>query len=249
MARLTNSVMSRVFGIIAAVAVCGIVVTCDNENSSPTTPPPPQRHVILSEGFEGTNLDSAGFRQAYRGLDYGWMSITDKAAHTGSYSLTSDSNKTGIRKLLAVDQFITDSIAGLEFYLMAKEAGQTEVYAAFGQGGNSAGMLPNGWQTVFGMGIDNTDSLWCMYEKYDYPQADSDLVHKTCGALALNKWYKCTIEYDFAAMVLTYYLDNVPVYSRSAPNRTIEEFVVYRDTLGPPGPTDYFFDDVTLYKR
>jgi hypothetical protein len=242
-------IMSRAFCVVAALAVYGIVVRC-NSNSGPiTTPIAPPRHVILSEEFEGTNLDSAGFRQAYRGPDYGWMYITTNAAHTGTYSLTSDSNKTGIRKLLAVDQFINDSIAGLEFYCMAATAGQTEFYAAFGQGGNSAGMLPNGWQTVFGMGIDKSDSLWCMYEKYDYPQADSDLVHKTCGALELNKWYKCTIEYDFAAMVLTYYLDNAPVYSRSAPQRTIEEFVVYRDTVGAQGPKDYFIDDITIYKR
>jgi hypothetical protein len=206
-------------------------------------------NVIFSEGFEGTNLDSAGFRVAYRGTGYGWMTITDKAGHNSTYSLTSDSNKTGIRKILTVDQFIKDSVAGLEFYLMAKKAGQAEVYAAMGQGGNSAGMLPNGWQTIFGMGIDQRDSLWCLYEKYSYPQADSDLVHKTCGALETNKWYKCTIEYDFAAMALTYSLNDTVVYTKSAPNRTIEEFIIYRDTAGPAGPTDYFFDDVTMYKR
>ena len=206
-------------------------------------------NVIFSEGFEGNNLDSAGFRVAYRGPDYGWMIITTNAAHSGTHSLASDSNKTGIRKILPVDQFINDSIAGLEFYLMAAKAGQTEVYSAFGQGGNSLGMLKNGWQTVFGMGIDTSDSLWCLYEKYSNPQADSDLVHKRCGALEENKWYKCNIEYDFAAMMLTYSLNDMVVYTKSAPNRTIEEFIVYRDTCGTQGPKEYYFDDITMYKR
>jgi hypothetical protein len=207
-------------------------------------------NIIFSEGFEGTNLTDAGFRVAYRGPDYGWMTITDKAGHNNStHSLMSDSNKTGIRKILSVDQFIKDSIAGLEFYLMAKKAGQTEVYSAFGQGGNSAGMLPNGWQTVFGMGIDTSDSLWCLYEKYSYPQADSDLVHKRCGALEVNKWFKCAIEYDFNKTMLTYSLNDTVVYTKIAPNRTIEEFIVYRDTCGAQGPKDYYFDDVTMYKR
>jgi hypothetical protein len=206
-------------------------------------------NVIFSEGFEGTNLIDAGFRVAYRGPDYGWMVATTKAAHTGAHSLTSDSNKTGIRRLLTVEQFVTDSIAGLEFYLMALKAQQSECYAAMGQGGNSWGMLPNGWQTVFGMGIDKSDSLWCMYEKYSNPQADTDLVHKKIAALETNKWYKCTIEFDFNESKLTYSLDDKVVYTKGAPNRTIEEFIVYRDTLGPPGPTDYFFDDVTMYKR
>lgn len=241
--------ISKVLWIAAAVAASGIVIRCNSTNpATPTIPPP--KTIIFSEGFEGNNLDSSGFRVGYRGPEYGWMSITSKAGHNGSkYSLMSDSNKTGIRKILLVDQFITDSIGGLEFYLMASSAGQAEVYAAFGQGGNSLGMLPNGWQTVFGMGIDKHDSLWCLYERYSSPQADTLLVHKTCGALKTNKWYKCNIEYDFNAEKMTWYLDNAPVYSRSAPNRTIEEFIVYRDTLGGSGPKDYFFDDITVYKR
>lgn len=244
--------ISRVFCICAAAGLGAMVIMCNNDSGTDPKPPtlPPPARVIFSEGFEGNNLDSSGFRVAYRGTGYGLMSITYKAAHNGSkYSLMSDSNQTGIRKLLPVDQFIQDSIAGLEFYLMASAAGKTEVYAAFGQGGNSLGMLPNGWQTVFGMGIDKSDSLWCLYQRYSYPQVDTLLVHKTCGALKTNKWYKCNIEYDFNAEKLTWYLDNVPVFSKSAPNRPVEEFIVYRDTLGGPGPKDYFFDDITVYKR
>lgn len=208
------------------------------------------RNVIISEGFEGNNLDSVGFRKAYRGDDYGWMSITNKVGHNNSsYSLSSDSNNTGIRQLLTVDQFIKDSIAGLEFYLKATSAGQSNFYAAFGQGGNSAGMLPNGWQTVFGMGISKSDSLWYMYEKYSYPQADSDLVHRNFEELKLNKWYKCNIEYDFSKGKLNYYLDNSIVFSKTAPKRTIEECIVFRDTLGKQGPKDYYLDDFTVYKR
>ena len=56
------------------------------------------------------------------------------------------------------------------------------------------------------MGIDKSDSLWYTFQKYDDPQADSDLVNKTFAALEFNKWYKCAIEYDFSAQKLTYYL-------------------------------------------
>jgi hypothetical protein len=239
--------MSRVFCIAAAVAVCAIVVTC-NKDSGAISPTPSPRHVILSEGFEGDNLDSSGYTKLYNPRMYGPMSITTKAAHKSTYSLTSDSNNTGLRKWL--DNPISDSIAGLEFYLMAANAGQTDFFAAIVTMGTSAGMLNNGFSTVLGMGIDKSDSLWYTFQKYDNPQADSDLVYNNFAALEFNKWYKCTMEYDFAAQKLTCSLDDRVVFTKGASGiAKLDMFITMRDSLGAQGPKGYFIDDITIYKR
>ena len=244
--------MSRVFCILSAVAVSGIVIMC-NKNSGPITPPTTPRNVLFSDGFEGNNLDSLdsagiGYTKLYNPRAYGPMSITNKASHTGAYSLTSDSNNTGLRRWL--DNPVSDSIAGFEFYCMAKESGQTDFFAAITTMGTSAGMLNNGFSALLGMGIDKSDSLWYTFQKYDNPQADSDLVHKTFAALEFNKWYKCTMEYDFAAQKLTYYLNDAVIYTRSAPGiAKLDMFITMRDSLGTQGPKDYFIDDINIYKR
>jgi hypothetical protein len=238
------SMMSRIFYIVAAVAVYGVIVNCNN---GPTTNTPP-RNVILSEGFEGNNLDSAGYTKLYNPRMYGCMSITTLAGHSGTHSLVSDSNNTGVRKWL--ESSMSDSIAGLEFYLKAAQSGQTDFFAAIVTMGTSAGMLDNGFSTVLGMGIDKSDSLWLTFQKWDNPQADSDLVHKNFAALKFNKWYKCAIEYDFTLEKVTYLLDGQIVYTRSAPGfRVLDMFITMRDGFGAQGPKDYFIDDVTIYKR
>jgi hypothetical protein len=206
------------------------------------------KNLLYFEGFEGRNLDSAGFQKIYNPAAYGWMSVSTKAAHSGSSALASDSNNTGLRKWL--DDPIKDSIAGLEFYLMAKSAGHTNIFAAIVTMGTSAGMLNNGFSTLLGMGISKSDSLWYAFEKWNNPLADSDLVHTNFAALEFNKWYKCTIEYNFSTKSVTYYLDNTAVFTRSAPGfRVLDMFITYRDALGEQGPKDYFIDDVTIYKR
>jgi hypothetical protein len=176
------------------------------------------------------------------------MSVSSAVAHSGVYSLTSDSNNTGVRKWL--DNPISDSIAGMEFYLMAKTSGHIDFHAAIVTMGTSAGMLNNGFSAVLGMGVDMSDSLWYTFQKYDNPQADSDLVHKNFEALEFNKWYKCAVEYDFTAQALTYYLNNTAVYTRSAPGiKKLDMFITERDSLGSTGPKEYYIDDITIYKR
>ena len=243
--------MSQVFGIAAAALVGAMVVMC-NSVSGPTVTTP-TRNVVFYDGFEGNNLDSAdsagnAYAKIYTPRAYGWMSITANAAHAGKYSLTADSNNTGLRRWL--DNPISDSIAGLEFYLMAKASGKTDLFAALVTMGTSAGMLNNGFSALLGMGIDKSDSLWYTFQKYDDPQADSDLIKKNFAALQFNTWYKCAVEYDFAAQRLTYYLNGSTVFTRSAPGiKKLDMFVTYRDSLGAQGPKDYYIDDLTVYKR
>ena len=226
----------------------GVVVVMCNSSSGPTAVTPPPRNVIFLEGFEGNNLDSAQYTKIYNPRNYGRMSISTKAAHTGKYSLTSDSNNTGVRKWL--DNPIDDSIAGREFYLKALKAEKINFFAALTTMGTSAGMLDNGFYSVLGMGIDKSDSLWYTFQKADNPQADSDLVQKKFAALQLNTWYKCVVEYDFTAMKLTYFLNDREIFSKRASGiKKFDMFITMRDSLGAPGAKDYFIDDVTIYKR
>jgi hypothetical protein len=195
-------------------------------------------NVILSEGFEG---DLSSYRQITYMTGQGLMSITTQQAHSGKGSLTSDSNNTGIKRM--IDPSIDDSIAGLLFYLMAAKASQTNFLVAICKPGSSA----NGLFTIMGMGIDMSDSLRCVYE--DAP-ADPSNKYKNIAPLSLNTWYKCKIEYGYSAATLTYFLNDAVVYAIAAPSpMTLHTFVVMRDSLGAAGPSEYYIDDVAIYKR
>jgi hypothetical protein len=229
---------------IAAVALCAMVVSCSKKTTNPVKPPDqPLGNVILSEGFEGdsTYLDSNNYRQITYGPAQGRMSISTEHAHSGKSSLTSDSNNTGIKK--GISPSIDDSIAGLQFYLMATMAAHTDFIVAICKPGSSA----NGLFTIIGMGIDMSDSL-----KYVYENTPGDPIneHKNFSALTLNKWYKCKIEYDYSDTTLTYFLDNDTVYTRTAPSpMTLQTLVAIRDSLGAKGPSGYYVDDIIVYKR
>ena len=222
---------------IAAVALGGLLICCDKKDAS-SAPPAPERNAVLSEGFENGISD---YMQVTYAPEQGLMSVSTNYAHSGTHSLTSDSNNTGIRKSL--DDPISDSIAGLEFYLMAKKAERTNFVAVIARSGSSA----NGLYTILGMGIDKSDSLKYIYE---YQPDDTSNEHKNFAALEYDKWYKCNIEYDFNDSTVTYFLDGRIVHTRSTPNLiALTSFVIMRDSLGSPGPKDYYVDDVTIYKR
>jgi hypothetical protein len=230
---------SRMVCTMAAAALCAIAVSCGKKDTNPVKPPDqPLGNVILSEGFEG---DLSNYRQITYAPEQGLMSISTQHPKTGSGSLTSDSNNTGIKKLL--EPSINDSIAGLQFYLMATQTSHTNFIAALCKPGSSA----NGLFAIYGMGIDQSDSL-----KYVFENAPGDIIneHKNFAALTLDKWYKCKIEYNYTDTTLTYFLDNDTIYTRTAPNpMTLQIFVVMRDGLGAQGPSGYYIDDVTIYKR
>ena len=221
-----------VYGTVA-LAICAMVLSCDKNN-----PVQPLGNVIFSEGFEG---GLSNYRQVSYYDQDGMMSISTKYARSGKGSLTSDSNNTSIQRTM--DPAITDSIAGLQFYLMATSAAQTNFIAAICLPGSSS----NGLFTIFGMGIDKSDSL-----KYVYEKAPNDIANesKTFAALKFFKWYKCKIEYNYSDTTLTYYVDDAVVGTRNAPSpMSLQRFVVMRDGLGAQGPAGYYIDDVTIYKR
>ena len=109
-----------------------------NNNSGPTnsTDKVPGT-AILSEGFEG---DLSNYRQiTYDPGIQGMMSISTQHAHSGKSSLTSDSNNTSIKRVISPS--IDDSIAGLQFYLMATTAAHTNFFAAICKPGSSASSM------------------------------------------------------------------------------------------------------------
>jgi hypothetical protein len=230
---------SRIVLAITALAICGIFITC-NKSSNPAGPTPPPDpttgQIILSEGFEG---DLSNYRAL--SFDSLLMSITTQNPHSGTHSLTSDSNNSSIRGIL--DRSIDDSIAGLQFYLMATKAGQ-DLMVAFCKTGSS----PTGLYTIIGMGIDKSGSL-----TYVYQNAPDDSINnesKNFAALTLNKWYKCRIEYDYSDTTLTYYVDDKIVRQRTTPTpMSLPVFVVMRDSLGTQGPSGCYLDDITIFKR
>ena len=223
---------------IAAVALAAAIMHCGEDVNPTNTPDPVPGAVILSEGFEG---DLSVYKQITYDAAQGMMSISTQHAYSGKGSLSSDSNNTGIKARF--DPSIDDSIAGLQFYLMATMAAHTNFIAAICKQGSSA----NGLFTIFGLGIDKSDSL-----KYVFENAPLDPMNeqKNFAPLKLNKWYKCKIEYNYTDTTLTYFVDNAEVYSRGVPNpMTLQVFIVMRDDLGAQGPAGYYVDDVAVYKR
>jgi hypothetical protein len=135
----------------------------------------------------------------------------------------------------------TDSIVGMEFYLMAKSSAKTNFIAFLGKNGGS---VRNSAYYV-GMGFDKSDSV-----KYVYSTALVAGEEKSdISAMQFNKWYRCTVEFRFQDMTATYYLDGVKVGTYSLPGTFgFNMLIVYRDGNGQNGMAPYYLNDLTLYK-
>jgi hypothetical protein len=228
----------RMVYAMAAAATGLALVVCDNGTDPAAFDDKVRGNVILSEGFEG---DLSNYKQITYVPGQGIMSISTQQAHSGKGSLTSDSNNTGIKRV--IDPSIDDSIAGLQFYLKATKTSHDNTIVAICKMGSSA----NGLFTIMGMGIDRSDSLKCVYES---APADPSNEYKNFAPLTLNTWYKCKIEYDYSATTLTYFLNDAIVHTIPAMNpMTLHTFVVMRDSLGAQGPSGCYIDDVKIYKR
>jgi hypothetical protein len=224
-----------------AIAISGMILMCNTDNG-PTSPKPIPKdtvpgNIIISEVFES---DSTPLRQATFAPGWGIMSRITGHAHTGDYSLTSDSSRTSIKLNFDV---ITDSIAGLQFYLMATKAEQIDFYAAIARPGSAW----NGLFVIFGIGIGKSDSLQYVYQ--NQPE-DSTNEQKCFAPLQFSKWYQCRIEYDFNTNTLTYFLDGTVVSTKTPSSvMSLSMFIAMRNELGSPGPRGYYIDNVSVYKR
>lgn len=230
---------SQFFCIMAAVAMGGMAITC-NKSSNPASPPPVIRNVLLSDGFEDTSVPLKSLTYA---PGWGCMSISTANPHNGTRSLTSDSSRTGIKEDFTT---IYDSIAGLEFYLMAKKAEHINFYGAIARMGSAW----NGLFAILGIGISATTPDSLMYVYQINPEKPELNEQKCFALLQTNKWYKCVIEYDFTTNDLTYSVDGQVVAAKTtSPMMMLGLFVTARDELGSQGPKEYYIDDVTIYKR
>ena len=221
---------------------------CKN-NSNPAAPVD-QRNVIFTEGFEGgqAELDTIWTRYLIT-IEEGFytkMRLTTDTAHTGTHSITSDSNRTA----LEYDVFsrIESGIVGVEFFILAKSAGQTNFTISIGQNAGSTGGLGK----EFGLGFDQTDSVKCVFFD-DRGVGENDAM---ISPIQLNHWYKCNVEVDFTSQKITYYLDNAKVRTLPFPTQEmygIDRLLVFRgfglNGEGAEGPKSYFADDITLYTK
>lgn len=226
-----------IVSLAAVTTLTGVFPGCDSGINNPSSGGTLGK-VIFEEGFEG-NLEN--YRQLLYEENQSMMSISSDYAKSGKSSLTSESNNSSIK--VRVDPSIDDSIAGLQFYLLATKASHTNFYAALCKPGSSR----TGLVTFFGIGIDKSDSLNYIYEDLLNGEVKE---HKNFAALQLNKWYKCKVEYDYTNTALTYFVDDAIVSKKTVPNpMTLQVFVAIRDSLGANGPSGYYLDDVKVYKR
>ena len=225
--------MSKLFCILAMVAIGAMLIRC---NSASPTSSPSFANVLLSEGFESdAALSALTFAPGW-----GNMSKSTAHAHSGKYSLTSDSNQTGIKEPF---DLIADSIAGLQFYLMATTAEHINFFGALARSGSAW----NGLYAILGLGISQSDSLMYVYQ---YAPNDSTNEQKCFAPLQFNKWYQCNVEFNFTTSVLTYSVDGKVVGTKNTDNMMmLGLFVTTRDNLGSQGPKGYYMDDVTIYKK
>jgi hypothetical protein len=247
----------------AAACVAAVFIGCGNPTSSTTpndTPVVPSgATVIYSDGFGG---DLSKWALDYMVLSgqphYQHMRITADAAHTGKYSLTTDSNQTALIYELDATTWVESGIAGVQFYIMAKEKGGINFTVEIGKNAGSSGGLGK----AFGIGFDPNDSIKCKrYEQSD-SLGNEVIADSMIGPIQLNHWYKCVVEVNFTTKTVTYSIDDAIVRSTALPTTDmahIDRLLVFRgQTVGRPnygsidckeGPKQYYADDIVFYKK
>ena len=231
---------------IAIVTMSGMIIRCNKENG-PTNPQTEALgNVIFQEGFES----ASSFDSIYKQINYDFgqkrMSITTQSKHSGNASLTSYDTSTSIKR--RIEPSITDSIAGLQFYMMATKKSHANTFVGIYR---YVDMTPPSLMSyTMEMGIDKSDSLKYVFEYCPVWDACPFNEYKNFAALELNKWYECKIEYNYTDTTLTYSVDNRIVHKITVPNpMELNMFFVMRDNLGAPGTSGYYIDDITVYKR
>lgn len=264
--------MFRRIVFISATMACVIamVMGC-NKSSNPVSVTDPDLSaptgatLLMSEGFEDTlGKWTKDFMILAGAPHYTRMQITADAFKSGTHSLTSDTNFNALcyespNKLDSIYLFSQNAstIAGVQFYIMAKEAGQANFTVEIGQNAGSSG----GLSKAFGIGFDPSDSIKATYTDVNYPdpmkQGHNDSI---LAPIILNHWYKCCVEVNFATKTITYSLDGAQV--RTQPFPTVEMYgidrvLVFRGYYGgllydqpsADGAKKYYVDDIVLYRK
>ena len=233
--------------------VCAAVVFMGcNSKSNPASPSdtpavPTGTTALFSDGFGGDlSKYESQFMLAVDSF-YSPMRITIDAAHSGTHSLTTDSNKTAL--CYEVTPRPESGIVGFQWYMMAKSAGSINFAVSAGQNAGSSGGLSKN----FGFAFDSSNVIKATYHDVNYGMfGEADTV---LGTIQFNHWYKCRVEVNLADMTtdsaVVYYLDDAKVYHMNLP--TIEMYGIDRVLAfrgyGAEGPKQYYVDDMVLYKK
>ena len=201
--------------------------------------------AVFTEGFGADLSKWASTFMLNEGDYYFPMRILTDAAHTGTHSITSDSDRTALAYI--VNPKIGTGTVGVQFYIMAKTAGETDFTVVIGQNAGSSGGLGK----QFGLGFDKSDSVKCVYyDSYNmFPENDSsDRPYSAAG-----DWYKCDVEIDFTGKTITWYLDGILLMTRPVPTTEMTGVDLRCSYSGawtaPEGPKPYFADDIVVYTK
>jgi len=240
--------MFRQILFAGTVMVCGVVALtgCSKAKTTPTQPPPGET-VIFSEGFEG---DLSKWEGTYMiGMDvYVQMRITTDAAHTGTHSLTTDSNITALYH--TDTNRVESGTSGVEFYMKAQSLGEINFGLEIGQNPGSSGAVT----PAFGIFFDPSDSIKCTIFN-TWPAVDTQTM---VAAIQAGHWYKCKIEVNMTDSTASFYLDDAAVHTEklsTAYPQGIDRVLVFRGLYGKnfssssEGTKPYYIDDITWYKK
>jgi hypothetical protein len=239
--------------VAAMLTGCSKKNPAEPEDETPTAPS--GATLVFAEGFGGDLSEWDNDYMVDMFHIYPRMRTTTDAAHTGTHALTTDSNNTALLFSLLPADRIESGIAGVQFYIMAKELGQANFTVEIGANAGSSG----GVQPAFGIGFDPSDSIKCTYYDMYYPYNNGYGDSLLCP-FELNRWYKCAVEANFSDSTITYYLDDVLV--RTFPLDVarimgIDKLLVFRGMNGAfglmdasaEGPKQYYADDIVFYKK
>ncbi|MBN1758953.1 MAG: hypothetical protein JW863_11575 [Chitinispirillaceae bacterium] len=154
--------------------------------------------------------------------------------------------KTGIRPFENLS--VEDSVAGLQFYFLAKKSEHIPFFAALGSGGSEW----NGLKVILGIGATANDSLQFIYE---WQTNQPENLHTGFAALQYDIWYKFRIECNFTDTTASYFMNDSLIHTlKTIDILSINRFIVMRDSVGaqgpgPDGPKEYYLDDYAVYKR
>jgi hypothetical protein len=210
---------------------------------------------IFSDGF-GNDLSSwDDHYMIVVGDNYPHMQVTTGAAHTGTYSVTADSNRTALQYSMDYTTRVQDGVVGVQCYMMAEELGGINFTVEIGKNAGSSGGLGKS----FGIGFDPSDSVKCKF--YDM-LGDVTVSDTILGPIQLNHWYKFVVEVDFTTRKVTYSIDDAVVVVKDLPSSDmahIDRLLVFRgEYVERPnyvtinclkGPKPYYVDDIVLYKK
>jgi hypothetical protein len=224
---------------VAIVAVSGMMIMCNNNPSTPVV----TRNVFFTENFENADSIISNWGPLIYQTGFTAMSTSTDYAHSPTHSLTGTDSLTGSKR--PISPSIMDSIAGLEFYLFAKQNEHIDFYGALATTGSSL----NGLAIVMGIGISKTDSLMWVFQAG--PDSSASIHKVGFAVLTLNTWNKCNIEYNFNTSTLTYSLNDVVVHTQNipVPPPAVQWVVTDRENPGVQGPKQYYIDDMTVYQR